>query len=75
MQQDQFIEILCNLIPSITARQVVSTSFEAAPPCRVAYKGDADQTPRPWYPHGAVEVAQYSSDTDRPFNRARSQKI
>lgn len=75
MQQGQFIEILCNLIPSITAQQVVSTSFEASPPCRVAYKGDADQIPRPWYPDGAVQVTQYSLDTDHPFNGARSQKI
>ncbi|MGA3325168.1 MAG: hypothetical protein ABSF45_11900, partial [Terriglobia bacterium] len=35
-QQGQFIELLCNLSPSITAQQVVSTSFEDAPPCRVA---------------------------------------
>lgn len=75
MQQGQFIEILCNLIPSIIAQQVSSTSFELASPCRVAYKGDTDQSPRPWYPDGAVEVAQYSFDTDHPFNGARSQKI
>jgi alpha-L-arabinofuranosidase len=75
MQQGQFIEILCNLIPSIIAQQVVSTSFEDVPPCRVTYKGETDQTPRPWYPDGAVEVARYSFDTDHPFNGARSQKI
>ena len=37
-QQGQFIELLCNLIPSIIAQQVVSTSFEDAPPCHVDYK-------------------------------------
>ena len=53
-QQGQFIELLCNLIPSIIAQQVVSTSFEDAPPCRVAYKREVDEPYRPWYPDGAV---------------------
>ncbi|HEV2380828.1 MAG TPA: alpha-L-arabinofuranosidase C-terminal domain-containing protein [Terriglobia bacterium] len=75
MQQGQFIEILCNLIPSIIAQQVVSTSFEEAPPCKVAYKAETDEPHRPWYPDGAVEVARYSFDTANPFNGARSQKI
>src|SRR5579862_4187120 len=74
-QQGQFIELLCNLIPSITAQQVVSTSFEDAPPCHVAYKREVDEPYRPWYPDGAVEVAQYSFDTTHPFSGARSQKI
>src|SRR5271157_6598532 len=56
-QQGQFIELLCNLIPSIIAQQVVSTSFEDAPPCNVAYKKEVDEPYRPWYPEGAVEVA------------------
>ncbi len=45
-QQGQFIELLCNLIPSIIGQQVVSTSFEDAPPCKVAYKEEVDE------PHG-----------------------
>ena len=75
MQQGQFIEILCNLIPSIIAQQVASTSFEDAPPCKVAYKAEIDEPHRPWYPDGAVEVAKYSFDTTNPFNGARSEKI
>lgn len=75
MQQGQFIEILCNLIPSIVAQQVVSTSFEDAPPCHVAYKAETDEPHRPWYPDGAVEVAKYSFDTANPFNGTRSRKI
>jgi alpha-N-arabinofuranosidase len=74
-QQGQFIELLCNLIPSIIAQQVVSTSFEDAPPCRVAYKREVDEPYRPWYPDGAVEVAQYSYDSVNPFSGTRSQKI
>jgi alpha-L-arabinofuranosidase len=75
MQQGQFIEILCNLIPSIIAQQVANTSFENAPPCKVAYKKQVDEPSRPWYPDGAVEVASYSLDTTNPFNGKRSQKI
>jgi alpha-N-arabinofuranosidase len=75
MQQGQFIEILCNLIPSIIAQQVANTSFENAPPCKVAYKKQVDESYRPWYPDGAVEVASYSLDTTNPFNGKRSQKI
>ena len=75
MQQGQFIEILCNLIPSIIAQQVVSTSFEDAPPCKVAYTAETDEPHRPWYPDGAVEVAKYSFDSTKPFNGTRSQKI
>jgi alpha-N-arabinofuranosidase len=75
MQQGQFIEVLCNLIPSIVAQQVASTSFEEAPPCKVAYKAEIDEPHRPWYPDGAVEVAKYSFDSTRPFNGARSEKI
>jgi alpha-L-arabinofuranosidase len=74
-QQGQFIELLCNLIPSIVAQQVVSTSFEDAPPCNVVYKKEVDEPRRPWYPDGAVEVARYSLDTVNPFSGARSQKI
>jgi alpha-N-arabinofuranosidase len=75
MQQGQFIELLCNLVPSIIAQQVVSTSFEDAPPCKVSYKKETDEAYRPWYPDGAVEVAQYSFDTAGSFNGARSLKI
>ena len=74
-QQGQFIELLCNLIPSIISQQVVSTSFEDAPPCQAAYKRQVDEPYRPWYPDGAVEVAKYSFDTVNPFNGVRSQKI
>lgn len=74
-QQGQFIELLCNLIPTIISQQVVSTSFEDAPPCHVDYKKEVDEPYRPWYPDGAVQVAQYSFDTTNPFSGARSQKI
>lgn len=72
MQQGQFIEILCMLIPSMLAQQVFSTSFEEIPPCIFAYKKEVDDPYRPWYPDGAVHVARYSYDTTNPFNGHRS---
>lgn len=75
MQQGQFIEILCNMIPSIIAQQVRNTSFEVVPPFKVSYKKQTDLPYRPWYPAGAVEVAHYSYDTKNPFNGKRSLKI
>lgn len=74
-QGGQFIEPLCNLIPSMTAQQVNSTSFEEEPPCHFVYRRETDKAYRPWYPDGAVHLAQFSLDTENPFNGAFSQKI
>jgi alpha-N-arabinofuranosidase len=74
-QGGQFIEPLCSLIPSLLAQQVNASSFEEEPPCKFAYRPEVDQTQRPWYPDGAVQVARYSYDTFNAFNGARSQKI
>jgi len=74
-QGGQFIELLCDLIPSMIAQQVESTSFEEEPQWNQAYKREIDKPYRPWYPDGAVHVAKYSFDTNNPFNGKRSQKI
>jgi alpha-N-arabinofuranosidase len=74
-QGGQFIEILCNLIPSITAQQVDSSSFEEEPPWKVSYKPPIDKPDRPWYPDGAVHLAGYSYDAEAAYNGKRSQKI
>jgi alpha-L-arabinofuranosidase len=74
-QGGQFIEPLCNLIPSLLAQQVANTSFEEDPPWKVAYKRQVDRPNRPWYPDGAVHLAQYAFDTNQPFNGQRSLRI
>lgn len=74
-QGGQFIEPLCNLIPSMLAQQVVSDSFEEEPPFHVAYKKEIDKPYRPWYPDGAVHTAEFSLDTEKPFNGKQCQKI
>ena len=74
-QGGQFIEPLDNLMPSMIAQQVDSTSFEEETPWTYAYKKEIDKPYRPWYPDGSVHVATYSFDTDNAFNGKRSQKI
>ena len=74
-QGGQFIEPLDNLMPSMIAQQVDSTSFEEETPWTYAYKRQIDKPYRPWYPDGSVHVATYSFDTNNPFNGKRSQKI
>ncbi len=74
-QGGQFMEPLCDVLPSMTAQQVNSTSFEEETPWNYAYKAEVDKPYRPWYPDGAVHVATYSFDGNHPFNGKRSQKI
>ncbi len=74
-QGGQFIEPLCNLLPSLLAQQVAGTSFEEEPAWNVAFKKEIDKPHRPWYPDGAVHVARYAFDTNNPFNGKRSLRI
>jgi alpha-L-arabinofuranosidase len=74
-QGGQFIEPLCDVIPSMTAQQVQSSSFEEETPWSYAYKEAVDKPYRPWYPDGSVHDAEYSFDTNNPFNGKRSQRI
>jgi alpha-N-arabinofuranosidase len=74
-QCGQFIEPLCNMLPSAIAQQVAGDSFEEEPPWSVAFRPEIDRPHRLWYPSGAVHVARYALDTEKPFNGRRSQKI
>jgi alpha-N-arabinofuranosidase len=74
-QGGQFIEPLCDVMPSMIAQQVRTTSFEDETPWNQAYKKEVDKPYRPWYPDGSVHVATYSYDTNNPYNGKRSQKI
>jgi len=74
-QGGQFIEALCDVMSSMTAQQVRSTSFEEEAPWNYSYKAEIDKPYRPWYPDGSVHAATYSFDTNKPFNGRRSQKI
>jgi alpha-N-arabinofuranosidase len=74
-QNGQFIEPLCDMIPSMIAQQVAGDSFEEEPPWNQGFRPAVDRPHRPWYPSGAVHAATYELDTNRPFNGRRSQRI
>lgn len=74
-QCGQFIEPLCNLIPSLMAQQVANTSFEIEPAWKVAFRRDVDKPYRPWYPDGAVHLARYMYETNNPGNGHQSLRI
>ncbi len=74
-QGGQFIEPLIRLTPSMIAQQVESTSFEEEPAWQPSYKAAIDKPFRPWYPDGAVHVANYMLDSQNPFNGKLSQRI
>jgi alpha-N-arabinofuranosidase len=74
-QGGQFIEPLCGMIPAMLAQQVAHDSFEDKPPWRVSFRPGVDEAYRPWYPSGAVHLAAYAFDTERPFHGQRSQRI
>jgi alpha-L-arabinofuranosidase len=75
MQGGQFMEPLCDVLPSMTSQQVQSTSFEEETPWSFSYKAAIDKPYRPWYPDGSVHVADFFFDTNNAFNGKRSQKI
>lgn len=74
-QGGQFIEPLCELIPSMISQQVANSSFEEEPPFKVEFRRDVDKPHRPWYPDGAVHRAVYAYDARAPFNGRRSLRI
>lgn len=74
-QGGQFIEPLCDLLPSLSAQQVAGDSFEDEPPWNQGYRAAVDRPYRPWYPSGAAHLARYVLDTENPFNGRRSQRI
>jgi alpha-N-arabinofuranosidase len=74
-QGGQFMEPLCDVLSSMTAQQVRSTSFEEETSWNYAYKAEIDKPYRPWYPDGSVHVATYSFDSNNPYNGKRSQRI
>jgi alpha-N-arabinofuranosidase len=75
LQYGQFIEYLCDLVPSLWAEKLDDGSFEGLGPYKVAYLKQTDFRGRPWYPSGATNRAAYSLDPKEPVSGRVSQKI
>ncbi len=56
-QYGQFIEYLCNVVPSMWAEKLYDGSFEGLSPYKVAFLKETDFRERPWYPAGATNRA------------------
>jgi alpha-L-arabinofuranosidase len=74
-QYGQFMEYLCDLIPSMWAEQLYDGSFEGLTPYKFVFLRDRDFREKPWYPAGAVNRAEYTRDPNNPVSGAVSQKI
>jgi alpha-N-arabinofuranosidase len=75
LQYGQFIEYLCDLVPSMWAEKLYDGSFEGPGPYKFAYLKETDFREKPWYPDGAVNRAEYVLDRDQPVSGAVSQRI
>ncbi|HLV80640.1 MAG TPA: hypothetical protein VKT32_10175, partial [Chthonomonadaceae bacterium] len=74
-QYGQFIEYLCNLVPSMWAEKLYDGSFEGLSPYDFVYLKQTDFREKPWVPSGATNRAEYTLDPDWKVSGDVSQKI
>lgn len=74
-QYGQFVEYLCDLVPSMWAEKLYDGSFEGLTPYKFVYLKETDFKEKPWYPSGATNRAQYTLDHDTKVSGEVSQKI
>jgi alpha-N-arabinofuranosidase len=75
MQYGQFIEYLCDLVPSMWSEKLYDTSFEGLSPYKVAFIKETDFKEKPWYPSGATNRAKYDLDKETKVGGDVSQRI
>jgi alpha-N-arabinofuranosidase len=71
----QFVEYLCDLVPSMWAEKLYDGSFEGLSPYRFAYLRETDFREMPWYPSGATNRAEHSADPTDPVSGKVARKI
>ncbi|HEV3144206.1 MAG TPA: alpha-L-arabinofuranosidase C-terminal domain-containing protein [Gemmataceae bacterium] len=74
-QYGQFVEYLCDLIPSMWAEKLYDGSFEGLSPYKMAYLKETDFREKAWYPTGATNRAEFVRDPKDPVGGRYSQKI
>ena len=74
-QYGQFIEYLCDLVPSMWAEKLSDGSFEGLTPYKVAYIKETDFREHPWYPVGATNRANFTLDKGNPVSGLVAGKI
>jgi alpha-N-arabinofuranosidase len=74
-QYGQFIEYLCDLVPSMWAEKLYDGSFEGLSPYKKNYLKETDFREKPWYPCGATNRATFTRDPHEPVSGQVCQKI
>ena len=75
MQYGQFIEYLCDLVPSMWAEKLCDGSFEGLSPYKVAFLKETDFKEKPWYPSGQVNRARFELDSGSRVSGNLSKKV
>jgi alpha-N-arabinofuranosidase len=75
LQYGQFIEYLCNMVPSMWAEKLYDGSFEGLSPYKFKYLTQTDFKEKPWYPCGATNRASFELDHDTKVSGDVSQRI
>src|SRR3982750_2272330 len=64
LQCGQFIEYLCDLVPSMWAEKLYDNSFEGLTPYDFVYLKETDFKEKPWFPSGATNRAEVALDKE-----------
>src|SRR5438477_10760550 len=75
MQYGQFVEYLCDLVPSMWSEKLYDGGFEGLSPYAFVYLKETDFKEKPWYPSGATNRASCVLDRDEKVGGETSQKI
>jgi alpha-N-arabinofuranosidase len=74
-QYGQFVEYLCDLVPSMWADRLCDGNFEGLSPYKFVYLKETDFREQPWYPAGATNRATFEHDRTTKVNGERSYRI
>ncbi len=74
-QSGQFVEYLCDLVPSMWSEKLSDGSFEGSTPYIFVFLKEKDLKEQPWYPSGAMNRAQYSLDREQKVSGEVSKRI
>jgi alpha-N-arabinofuranosidase len=75
MQYGQFVEYLCDLVPSMWADKLCDGNFEGISPYKFVYLKETDSRDRPWYPTGATNRAEFGLHPQDSVNGESSYRI
>jgi alpha-L-arabinofuranosidase len=74
-QYGQFIEYLCDLVPSMWAEKLYDGSFEGLGAYKFHYLKETDFREHPWYPAGATNRANFALDSAKPVSGRVAKRI